>query len=320
MKNIIYINGVQVIDIQTFRLQNRNRFKLILEDGTDIVLCKGTKVMCDIKCSECDRIIHIIFNKRSHLKTLYICKHCRHKGNRNGFYGKHHSEEFKSKQSVYMKEKYSNGNAPNVGKSLYDFLTQEQIEHWKQKLSEANSGTKNPFYGKSHSDETKQHWSQIRKGKNMGEDNPMYGKRLADCMSEEDYQKWLEHFSETLKRHTTRPEKIVSEWLDNHGIKYKHGFFLFNKESCHSHQYDFFIYDTKYLIEVQGDYWHGNPNLYSEIGDDSHKKLDETQIKKRNTDNVKKVLAESMGYRILYIWESDINNENFDSLNELLLV
>jgi len=156
----------------------------------------------------------------------------------------------KSRQSIHMKKKYSNGNAPNKGKTLYDYLSDDEIKKWKKKLSEANSGKRNPFYGKHHSEELRSYWSKTRKGKCTGKDNPMFGKRLFDCMTQEEYEKWLSHFSETLKRHTSKPEQLVGKWLDEHHIKYKHGYFIFNELSRNSHQFDFHISKTNILIEV----------------------------------------------------------------------
>jgi G:T-mismatch repair DNA endonuclease (very short patch repair protein) len=63
-----------------------------------------------------------------------------------------------------------------------------------------------------------------------------------------------------------------------------------------------FVYNN-YAIEVQGDYWHGNPNVY--------KNLNDLQKKMQNRDNNKKIFLESIGYKVVYIWEYDLIN-NFD--------
>lgn len=62
---------------------------------------------------------------------------------------------------------------------------------------------------------------------------------------------------------------------------------------------DFKIED-KYIIEVQGDYWHGNPKLYDEIS------LNETQKAMIKRDVNKRYELEQLGYIVIYIWEYDL--------------
>lgn len=128
-------------------------------------------------------------------------------GDKNGMYGKNHTQESISKMSKTRKEKgYAKGeNNPMFGKSLYDFLTEEEIEEWKRKESENNSrywlgknfseehkakigktrkerglseAEANPFFGKHHTEETKQLLSQKQKELYAnGYINPMQGKK-----------------------------------------------------------------------------------------------------------------------------------------------
>lgn len=69
-------------------------------------------------------------------------------GEKNGMYGKHHSEETKQK----LREMFSGENGPMFGK--------HHTEETKKKISESHkgkySGENNPFYGKAHTDETKE--------------------------------------------------------------------------------------------------------------------------------------------------------------------
>lgn len=72
----------------------------------------------------------------------------------------------------------SGKNNPMYGKTVYDFLTEEEVAKWKHNISVANTGYKNGFYGKKHTEETKQKISAANKGRLAGEKNPRYGKPL----------------------------------------------------------------------------------------------------------------------------------------------
>lgn len=71
-----------------------------------------------------------------------------HKGEKNHFFGKHHSDEARKKMSKAKK-----------GKHLSE-------EH-KRKLSEATKGEKNHNYGKQFSDETRKKMSESAKRRNL---------------------------------------------------------------------------------------------------------------------------------------------------------
>lgn len=100
-------------------------------------------------------------------------------GEKNAFYGKHHTKESKKKLSDALKGKMVGENNP--------FYGQTHSEETKQKLSEyasARTGDKNPnygnhalagenhpWYGKHLPEETKQKISAARKGKYAGKDS-----------------------------------------------------------------------------------------------------------------------------------------------------
>lgn len=102
---------------------------------------------------------------------------------------------------------------PMYGKSVKDFMTDEEIAKWRQALSESNRGEKNGFYGKHHTDETiekikakkvgvshslnltdvqrdalsersKKMWTEEKRKeqsqKMVGENNPMYGREVKE--------------------------------------------------------------------------------------------------------------------------------------------
>lgn len=61
---------------------------------------------------------------------------------------------------------------------------------------------------------------------------------------------------------------------------------------------DFVIGDI--VIEAHGDYWHGNPVLYS-----SPNKMQSLMIER---DALKKSYFESLGYEVFVVWEMEVNN------------
>ena len=107
----------------------------------------------------------------------------------------------------------------------------------------------------------------------------------------------------------TKIEEKVEEWLKNNNINYDYSCIIGSGENCF--QYDFIIHGKRILIEVQGDYWHGNPDLFNDDGTDGKRMFNEIQIKKKEIDIIKKKFAENKKFKVLYIWENEINNNNF---------
>lgn len=83
-------------------------------------------------------------------------------------------------------------------------------------------------------------------------------------------------------------------------------------------QYDFILRHRRILIEVQGNYWHGHPNMYNEDGSDGKKKLNGIQKHNIERDVRKKKFAEEKNFKLIYIWESEINNGDFSKIMEVL--
>ena len=204
------------------------------------------------------------------------------------------SDETKKKLSDNSKKKYSNGWTPRVGK----FHTEES----KQKMSESHierlANPKNhPFYGKHHTDETKDKISKSHIGLLVGEKNGMYGK----THTPEAIQKIFSH------RKMNRLEKIIADKLDEAGIQYHFQYFIVANGICKS--YDFKIKGKPLIIEVDGDFWHGNPiqsNHYDKVGD------------VQKNDKVKDEIAKTRGISVIRLWESDIRKDPSIVLKHIL--
>ncbi|PKP53830.1 MAG: hypothetical protein CVT92_02540 [Bacteroidetes bacterium HGW-Bacteroidetes-1] len=96
--------------------------------------------------------------------------------------------------------------------------------------------------------------------------------------------------------HHTSAEKKMIVVLNELNIKYETQLRLENSF------YDFYLPEYNIIIEVDGDYWHANPELY----DYDH--LDQRQAKHVIKDHNKEELAKKHNYQLYRFWESDFNN------------
>lgn len=69
------------------------------------------------------------------------------------------------------------------------------------------------------------------------------------------------------------------------------------------------------IIEIFGDYWHGNPKFYSGNNIIKNKKVSDVW----NKDNERIKIFESLGYNVIVIWEDDLKKNGFDYYRELIL-
>ena len=67
------------------------------------------------------------------------------------------------------------------------------------------------------------------------------------------------------------------------------------------------------IIEVNGDYWHANPNFYK--SDECVRGMTAKEI--WHNDLLKKQTAEKSGYMVFYVWENDYLHNKIETLNTL---
>jgi len=178
----------------------------------------------------------------------------------------------------------------NYGKKR-DFMTDEIRKKIGDKAKERlRDPTKHPFYGKIHSNETKNKMSNVRieRGLGKGKLNGMYGK----THTPEAIEKIFKH------KKMNKLENRVAKRLTKLGFDYTFQFFINKDGVCKS--YDFKIKDKPYIIEVDGDFWHGNPNTTNH-----HTGVEQT----KKNDILKEEIAKWRGYIVIRLWESDINND-----------
>ena len=94
----------------------------------------------------------------------------------------------------------------------------------------------------------------------------------------------------------TKPQRDVNSILDNLNIPY------INEGSFIYYSVDNYLPNHNLIIEVMGDYWHGNPLKFSFNSND-------IQTKRIQKDRAKHTyIKKYYDIEILYLWESDINN------------
>lgn len=92
----------------------------------------------------------------------------------------------------------------------------------------------------------------------------------------------------------SKPQKIVDELLYNLNIDFKREYIV------DYYSIDNYLIDSNLMIEVQGDYWHCNPNKFKD-------KINEVQYKGIRKDKSKHTyIKNKYSIEILYLWETDI--------------
>jgi very-short-patch-repair endonuclease len=278
MINEIYIGGKLVVSDSP-----KNKFKSGFE----------------IRCIKCSNLIKRNWFDKKILENPYECKSCVLKY-KNPMY----SPDVKEKHDKIMKSK-----------------------EYRENMSNITSGERNGFYGKTHTadtmkvikdklkfywdnmdTETHQKWSSNaseRERRKMKDDPIRYIKQKSNAAR-------ASHKSQFKNKKMNEIEKKVYDYLNLLGLNFDYSPILA------SYQYDFIIRNQRILIEVDGDYWHGNPKYYNVDGTDGKRKLNEIQLSKIDRDTEKSEWAKSRGFEIIRIWEDEINNNSYkDKLNEI---
>jgi G:T-mismatch repair DNA endonuclease (very short patch repair protein) len=317
-KNEIYFQNMKLIGREKRGLPY-NQWTYIFEgdelSGSDFK--RGTLV--SIKCNGNNKLYEKVFKESWFTKEWYSQSY-QSSGERNGMFRKTHSDKVKNHFSKIRK-----------GHTHRPKGTYGHSNEIKEKISMSMTGENNPFYGRTHSQETKELISKNRKGKCIGEDNPFYGKTHSketiekitlkgNIWREENPQLsyeaglkgWQNSIFSTIKYgRKTSIERKVENKLKELGITD----FNFSQVLNRKYQYDFRI-GKDILLEVHGDYWHGNPKKYG--NDKNLKPLNEQQKTKISQDKIKEIYAKENGWKLFVIWEEEINKQDWSILKEIL--
>ncbi len=105
----------------------------------------------------------------------------------------------------------------------------------------------------------------------------------------------LEKKAKKMSKKMTAPEKVFQSILKKYKIDFQPQFILGSKI------FDFHLKESNVLVEINGDYWHGNPEVYEQFS--------WYQIRVQKKDLDKRNIAIGRGYNYLDVWEKDLNDD-----------
>ena len=111
-------------------------------------------------------------------------------------------------------------------------------------------------------------------------------------------------------------ENFISELLVKYpqAISGKQEKFIYDKDFNRVYKYDL-CFEHK-IIEFNGDFWHGNPNKFTE--DDINKCTKKTYKEIWQYDTQKQICAENHGYHVLHVWESEYKQNTQETINKCI--
>lgn len=180
-------------------------------------------------------------------------------------------------------------------------------EGFSETLSKATKGTrmgrKGEFTGFKHSEESKKAMSKFREGKPSpftGHHHTEESKQQSSKTHKEFFARGDDASKEALRKifgpkRMNKLEELVFNFLQQNNIEFQYQFFLRRDKDIRF--YDFKIKDKNILLEIDGDYYHGNPNTKKHFF-----RVEETKL----NDAFKDQLAKDNNYKLIRIWESDI--------------
>ncbi|MCK4358474.1 MAG: DUF559 domain-containing protein [Candidatus Cloacimonetes bacterium] len=229
---------------------------------------------------------------------------------RQGYHLRNLSESHKGKHSLKKGIKLSKEHKKKISNSCKGKCHSEET---KRRIGKASKG-------RYHSKKSKEKMSKAHKGRKFSEEhkqklseshkNQKLSKETRRKISKNNKRAFLSKSALIRIQNNpgpftnTKPELKMKEILNSLGIPFEHQFRLGN------HLYDFHILNTNILIEVDGDYFHSNPEKF--------KRLNKMQLYQRQRDIRNKKLAKENNFILLRFWQNDILNNAEEVRNKIL--
>jgi len=226
--------------------------------------------------------LKIVKLKLRHTKDQKFEIKCRlTKGEKNGMFGKEGPNKGLTKD-----------NSERI-KNSSEKISKTRKEMSKSGLLPSTSGEKNGMFGKKA-------WNKgLTKYTNnslleAGLKQSKFRKEYWMSLSDEQKDKIIGELSLAANKakKDTKIEIIIKEVLDKLNINYVKNF-RFDR-----YIFDFYLLDYNFVIECQGDYWHGNKEYF--------KNPNEIQLKNMERDKNKIEYLEKNNIKSLYLWENEI--------------
>jgi G:T-mismatch repair DNA endonuclease (very short patch repair protein) len=173
---------------------------------------------------------------------------------------------------------------------------QEKVKASMAARTERYRQTGHPKAGKKHPPGTGEKIGQANKGRFKGKTwEEIYGPEVAARRRIENSLSMSKKNEILLKEKRSSLEEKVLPYLKDYE----------NNIQISYYNVDFLNKKTKHIIEIHGDYWHCNPNIYPD--DFIHPYFKMTAKERRKLDEQRKQYLESLGYSVTVVWESDLD-------------
>lgn len=269
LDNILY-HRIKVVNELEILLPNKS-----LKEIVDLVVLLHiggrTQVRVRLKCFSCNKdLIRPI--KHFYKDRVYCSYECR---------DKYKTDCLSGKNSVFYNRILT--KCTNCGK---------EIEVIPTAYNTYNSD------GDNHNFCSQKCYHEYRSKYYINEKHPMFGTHQSQENKDIAKQRILKIISEGKMPQTmTKPHKIIYELLISHGIECE------NEYLVKYHSIDIFLKQSELMIEIMGDYWHGNPLKYQ------YENLNAQQLKSIKQDKSKHTYIKKYhNIEILYLWKCDIKH------------
>jgi very-short-patch-repair endonuclease len=314
---------------------NRKRLQKIEKIGRDNIysLSDRTKIysyqitLVEVECPDCKQKRRLAKLNYYNLHKSALCKYCKSKGERNHQFGKKHSKETKKRISNANKGRLIGSKNPMYGISTYEYLVKKygkikanKLEkNRRKKLREVALGKNNHFYGKKH---TKDSIEKIIEANKKYRDSLTEKEKIELSKQQSKIQKAIynknpqDYINKRRRAGQIAAEKSIKYKINKLETKIQNKLVELGLDFEYSviigyRQFDFGSREHRILLEVNGDYWHGNPKLYKKSD------LNNIQINNKKKDKEKKKFAQKHNMKLYYIWEQDVKNNNFTVLEDI---
>jgi len=109
-------------------------------------------------------------------------------------------------------------------------------------------------------------------------------------------KKKIARMANKMSKKMTEPERIFADMMGELDVEFETQKIIDNKI------FDFYIPSKNMIIEIDGDYFHGNPLIYES------KDLNKMQLRNMRNDTFKDILAKGRGFGLERVWEYELKN------------